>query len=69
MDLEKGVILSLWNNNIWDEGARAIMENMELKEGVTLNLGKNNISKNMMQKLREWNQSYIRRWINCRVVV
>jgi len=40
MELEPGVILDLWHNKIGDEWAKALAQ-MELKEGVTINLEEN----------------------------
>lgn len=69
MGLEEGVEIYLQSNNIWDIGAAAFIENLELKDGVVLNLSCNNISKTMEEKLKKWNQSYIDRWVNCEVIV
>ena len=65
--LKNYVDLELEFNHIWDEWVKAIMEKMELKEWVKLNLLWNNISKGMEERLKEWGKSYHDKWINCEI--
>ena len=69
LKLKNYVDLELEFNHIWDEWVKAIMEKMELKEWVKLNLLWNNISKGMEGRLKEWEESYHKKWINCTVEV
>ena len=72
MELKEGVTLDLGMNDIWDYGAQAIMDNMKLKNNVTLILkdykNNNGITENMKQKLKDWEKSYHDKWINCKVL-
>jgi hypothetical protein len=61
--------LKLSGNWFWNEEAEIIMNNMELKEWVELNLLGAAIWEEMAGKLKEWVQSYKDRWINCEVII
>jgi hypothetical protein len=56
-------------NKIWDIWAKAIINNMELKEWVELNLWGNEFSEEMEERLKEWEKTYHDRWINCKVII
>ena len=67
MELKEWVQLVLDANEIWDEWVKAIMRNMELKNWTKLCLRHTKMSSSMWDELREWEKSYQRRWINCKV--
>ena len=69
MKMEEWVFIDLMWNEIWDEWAESIMESMELKRWVVLNLAANEISTDMEKKLKEWEKAYKDRWINCEVIL
>ena len=67
MQLQPGVILDLWRNNIGDEGAKAISQ-MQLQPGVKINLFQNKISKQGKVILQKWRDDARARGIDCEVV-
>ena len=70
MELKEWVKFDLVGNKIWDKWAEAIMKNMKLKNGMELVLVANDgISKEMRDKLKAWEKSYIDSWITCSVLV
>ena len=65
--LQPWMHIDLSYTEIWDEWVQAIMDNLELKEWVIINLSGNNISKWKIEDLIDWVQWYKNRWINCNV--
>ena len=57
------------NDYIWDDWADAIMNNLKLKDWVTIALLNNGISENKAKDLKAWVQWYKDRWINCDVIL
>ena len=67
--LQPGMSIDLSSNKIWAEWAQAIIENLELKEWVTLDLKWNDIPEEWKDKLKSRAQWYKDNWINCEVQI
>jgi hypothetical protein len=61
------MVVNLFHNEIWDEGADAIINNLELKDWVSILWVGNTISKEEWEKLKTWWKSYLNKWITCSV--
>ena len=69
MELKDNVRLIMYANQLWDEWAQYLIDCMELKNWMKIDLRWNNISPNMQKNLKDWEEKQKIKWINCMVEI
>ena len=70
MKLKEWVTLDLTGCGIWKKWIRALINNLEMKNGVVLDLSHNDItSEDLIWDVRDWESSCKLKWINCEIKI